>query len=91
MWYEISRLANDPKQYNDYDVTDMNTVLTFTYGFWNSMMEEQRLNIFSRHTVHLVGEQDIKAMPQLKSLQDRKTLSQYVCMETPRHVHGTST
>lgn len=66
----------------------VNSVRTISQDEWAALSKIERRNMFSKFTIHVVGESEDKILRHIKNWQDLTGFSSSFNLERPLHVHG---
>ncbi len=70
------------------DLDLVNSVKTISQDDWADLSSTERRHLFSKHTVHVVGEQKDKILRHIQNWEDLAGFSSTFDLRRPIHVHG---
>jgi hypothetical protein len=70
--------------------SEVSPVKTFTHRQWEALSEDARNELFSKHTIHRMGEPVDQMMPDVKSWDDTRALGRWFNLDIPYCVHGSA-
>lgn len=66
----------------------INSVRTITQQDWSRLSTEERRQMFSKHTIHVIGENKDKVLTRLNHWEDWARFHTSFDLQRPLHVHG---
>jgi hypothetical protein len=73
----------------DIDLGDLlNSVKTISQDDWAALSGIEQRHLFSRHTIHVVGEQKDKILRHIQNWEDMAGFKASFDLRRPLHVHG---
>lgn len=72
----------------DTKLDGVNSVKTVTQEEWALLSKTERRRLFSKHTIHVIGEPKSKVLSHIQNWEDLDGFSESFDLERPLHVHG---